>query len=109
MSLDIKKYEAAIPECCHYQTFKEHAERLLLCWGILSAMKRNEKMVCLFCELATRSKVRIHEDLNLSIYLQNIKKQAEENERIGNAFAKKMIQEIGNFGLEIETKKAGNE
>ena len=28
------EYEAAIPGCCRLRTFDEHAEVLMLCWGI---------------------------------------------------------------------------
>ena len=27
-------YQAAIPGCCRLRTFEEHAEILMLCWGI---------------------------------------------------------------------------
>lgn len=47
-------YQAAIPGCCEFQTVEEHAQVLMLCWGLLAAMNNNEKMDCSGCEYATR-------------------------------------------------------
>jgi hypothetical protein len=52
---EIQKYEKAIPDCCRFRTFSEHCDYLMLCWGILSAIKANEPMKCVSCEFATRN------------------------------------------------------
>lgn len=54
MSLDVDKYQKAIPDCCQFRTTREHYEKLFMCWGALSAMERNEPMLCGECEFATR-------------------------------------------------------
>jgi hypothetical protein len=35
-----KVYEEWIPPCCKLQTFRDHADYLLLCWGLLVDIKR---------------------------------------------------------------------
>jgi len=31
-----EEYQAAIPGCCRLRTFEEHAEVIMLCWGLTS-------------------------------------------------------------------------
>lgn len=45
------QYAAAIPACCEYQTFEEHRDGLMLCWGLVSAIERGLPMNCDRCEL----------------------------------------------------------
>ena len=45
------EYQAAIPKCCFYQTSQEHVESLMLCWGLLSAIKGGYPMNCGNCEM----------------------------------------------------------
>ena len=54
MSLDVDKYQKAIPDCCVFRTTREHFDHLMMCWGVLSAMERDELMLCGECEFATR-------------------------------------------------------
>lgn len=44
-------YQAAIPGCCRLRTFKEHAEKLMLCWSITSQLHNGTKETpCGMCE-----------------------------------------------------------
>jgi len=63
MSLDVDKYQKAIPDCCVFQTIEEHFKYLLMCWGVLSAIERNEPMLCWECGFATR-KIEVVEKNN---------------------------------------------
>jgi hypothetical protein len=51
MPFNHEEYQKAIPKCCKYQTVEEHANYMLLCWGLLSAIKHNEEMDCGTCDL----------------------------------------------------------
>lgn len=57
MSIDFefaKKYQAAIPKCCELQTFEEHAEIIMLCWGITYQIRNStESTNCGICEFNT--------------------------------------------------------
>jgi len=55
MSTDSEIYEAAIPDCCQFRTYQEHHDWLMLCWGLLSAIKEQQPMDCGMCEFATRN------------------------------------------------------
>jgi hypothetical protein len=46
-------YAAAIPACCERQTIEEHA-CMLLCWGLVNAVRAGRDMDCSGCDLATR-------------------------------------------------------
>lgn len=54
MAITIEQYEAAIPECCEFRSYEEHANMLLLCWGLRAAVEAGIPMDCTGCELATR-------------------------------------------------------
>lgn len=46
-----QKYEAAIPSCCELQTFDEHADQVMICWGVAYAVDNNTpKTPCGECE-----------------------------------------------------------
>lgn len=46
-----EEYQAAIPGCCRLRTFQEHAEVLMLCWGITSQLQNGTKETpCGMCE-----------------------------------------------------------
>jgi hypothetical protein len=46
-----KKYQASIPKCCDYQTYEEHAEYLMLCWGLAHQVRTNGNPTsCGICE-----------------------------------------------------------
>lgn len=47
------RYAAAIPACCAYQGLQEHVDGLGLCWGLVRAVERGEKMDCSGCDLNT--------------------------------------------------------
>lgn len=49
-----EQYAAAIPECCELQGIEAHINGLGLCWGLMRAIERGEKMDCSGCDLATR-------------------------------------------------------
>lgn len=49
-------YQAAIPAGCYYQTVDEHVECLMLCWGLMAALKEGRKMNCGSCEMNVRGK-----------------------------------------------------
>ena len=45
------EYQAAIPGCCRLRTFEEHAEVLMLCWGLTSQIQsRSPDRSCGMCE-----------------------------------------------------------
>jgi hypothetical protein len=54
-------YQAAIPKHCFYQTVDEHAEELMLCWGLLMSIKGGYEMNCGQCDLIVKEK---HERLS---------------------------------------------
>lgn len=72
MSIDVDKYQKAIPDCCVFRTTQEHFDHLLMCWGVLFAMERDEPnlktrpLLCGECEFATR-KIEVMEDNNATI------------------------------------------
>ena len=46
-----EEYQAAIPGCCRLRTFEEHAEVIMLCWGLTSRIQnRSPKSPCGMCE-----------------------------------------------------------
>lgn len=46
-----EKYQAAIPKCCEFQTFEEHAEMLMLCWGLARQVRTGgDATPCGICE-----------------------------------------------------------
>jgi hypothetical protein len=45
------RYAAAIPTCCGYQTLREHVDALLLCWGLVAALRVGKPMDCTGCYL----------------------------------------------------------
>lgn len=51
-------YEAAIPDCCELRTADEHAEQLMLCWGITKALADGKTVKdsegCKSCEYCTQ-------------------------------------------------------
>lgn len=47
-----EEYEQSIPLCCSLRTFNEHAEALMLCWGLMDAIKADRNMNCGGCEYA---------------------------------------------------------
>jgi len=49
-----EQYQAAIPECCRFQTAQEHCDVLFWCWGLISAIERGKPMTCGTCEFADR-------------------------------------------------------
>lgn len=53
-SLTPEEYEKAIPECCSLKTYDEHADYLMLCWGLVSAINNNREMNCGICEYAKK-------------------------------------------------------
>jgi hypothetical protein len=50
-----EQYAAAIPGCCAYQGIEAHKNGLGLCWGLVRAVEKGEKMDCSGCDLATRT------------------------------------------------------
>lgn len=51
MEISKAAYVAAIPGCCRLRTYEEHAEELMLCWGIISQLKHNSPDTpCGICE-----------------------------------------------------------
>ena len=54
MSIDVNKYQKAIPACFKYQTAKQHRDILALCWGLLGAIEDGKPMDCGECEFAIR-------------------------------------------------------
>lgn len=58
----IKIYEANIPECCSLKTFQEHADELMLCWGITAAIESgtSKKNNCGICEYNKDNNVPNH-------------------------------------------------
>lgn len=54
----VRKYEAAIPSCCELQTFEEHANQLMICWGVAYAVEySSSKTPCGECEYNTEMDV----------------------------------------------------
>lgn len=51
ISVAIDAYQAAIPECCTLRTIDEHANELMFCWGLLSAMDEQREMNCTGCPM----------------------------------------------------------
>lgn len=49
-----EEYEQSIPTCCALRTFDEHANYLMLCWGLVAAVKEDRLLNCGECEYATR-------------------------------------------------------
>jgi len=49
-----EQYQAAIPECCRFQTAREHHDYLFWRWGLCAAIEDNVPMKCGECEFATR-------------------------------------------------------
>lgn len=46
-----EQYQAAIPGCCRLRTFEEHAEIIMLCWGLTRQIQtRSAKSPCGMCE-----------------------------------------------------------
>lgn len=45
-----KIYEAHIPSCCSLRTLSEHADSLMLCWGVTSSMESATVTDCGSCE-----------------------------------------------------------
>lgn len=44
-------YQSAIPGCCRLRTYEEHAEELMLCWGLLHQIRSgSEQATCGMCE-----------------------------------------------------------
>ena len=51
MKITAEEYQAAIPDCCKLRTFEEHAEILMLCWGITKQIETgSEQTTCGMCE-----------------------------------------------------------
>ena len=42
-----QRYQANIPKCCIYRTFREHWEKLALCEGVKAGVaKRRDRCIC---------------------------------------------------------------
>ena len=50
MKIVKKDYEISIPSCCLYKTWKEHAESMMFCWGLVDAINKNQLMDCSGCQ-----------------------------------------------------------
>ena len=42
MKITKKYYEKHIPKCCRLKTYKEHAEQLMLCWGLVRDLEEGK-------------------------------------------------------------------
>lgn len=51
-TITIEQYMAKVPDCCAMKTIEEHQE-IMLCWGLLAAVKANLDMNCGGCEYNT--------------------------------------------------------
>lgn len=50
-----QQYERAIPASCALRTFEQHADELLLCWGVSRAIEHGTDVKCGICPMATRT------------------------------------------------------
>jgi hypothetical protein len=46
------EYAAAIPKCCSRQTLEQHVD-MMLCWGLVAAIRNGRTMDCSCCPLST--------------------------------------------------------
>jgi len=54
-----EQYQAAIPECCRFQTVSDHFDYLWWCWGLICSIEDGKPMNCGTCEFADRAIDRI--------------------------------------------------
>lgn len=53
-------YEASIPARCAFQVYRSHANSLMLCWGLVSAIESGERMDCTGCDMERRNSSRMN-------------------------------------------------
>ncbi len=50
-----EEYEKAIPKDCEFQTYDQHFEQLLLCYGLMSSINRGVAHNCGICEFSKKN------------------------------------------------------
>lgn len=51
-----EEYQKSIPNCCKLKTYKQHAEELMLCWGLIHSIKVGKIHNCGICEFSLENK-----------------------------------------------------
>lgn len=54
-SVTADQYERAIPGRCALRSYQQHADELMLCWGLMAAIQRGVAVTCGCCALAARA------------------------------------------------------